>query len=108
MSGTDSSKTTLGSLLDVVRELEPIVRRHASEAERERRLSAPVVTAMRAAGLFRMWRPKALGGLEVDPMTAFCVIEEVSRIDSAAGWNLMLSTAFDTFGAWFSDAGLAF
>lgn len=40
-------------------------------------------------------------------MTAFAVIEEVSRIDSAAGWNLMLSTVVDPFGAWFSDDGAA-
>ncbi len=54
-----------------------------------------------------MWRPKALGGLEVDPMTVFRVLEEVARIDSAAGWNLQLSTAVDALGAWFPDDGAA-
>jgi alkylation response protein AidB-like acyl-CoA dehydrogenase len=52
-----------------------------------------------------MWRPKVFGGLEVDPMTAFRVFEEVSRLDSAAGWNLQLSVAVDPFGAWFPDEG---
>ena len=66
-------------LLNAVRTLEPIIRQHADEAERERRLSTPVAGAMRDAGLYRMWRPKALGGLEVDPMTAFRVFEEVAR-----------------------------
>ena len=60
---------------------------------------------MRACGLYRLWRPRAFGGLEVDPMTAFRVFEEVSRIDSAAGWNLQLSSAIDAMGAWFPDEG---
>ena len=38
-------------------------------------------------------------------MTAFQVVEEVSRIDSAAGWNLQLSSGIDAVGAWFSDDG---
>src|SRR6516162_497457 len=94
---------SLSSLLDVVHQIEPVIRAHAADAKRERRLSAPVAAAMRAAGLYRMWRPKALGGLEVDPITAFQILEEVARIDSAAGWNLQLSTAVDALGAWFPD-----
>jgi alkylation response protein AidB-like acyl-CoA dehydrogenase len=61
--------------------------------------------AMRDKGLYRMWRPKALGGMEVDPVTGFRVFEEVSRIDSAAGWNLQLSSAVEYFGAWFTEKG---
>jgi indole-3-acetate monooxygenase len=38
-------------------------------------------------------------------MTAFRVFEEVSRIDSAAGWNLQLACGAEPFGAWFSDDG---
>jgi len=99
--------SALEGLLATVREIEPIARRHAAEAERERCLSAPVVDALRAAGLYRMWRPKAFGGLEVDPMTAFRVIEELARIDSAVGWNVQASTVADAIGAWLPDAGAA-
>src|SRR5215472_1527167 len=101
---SDASRTSLKSLLDAY-EIEPVVRAHAAEAERERRLPDAVADAMRARGLYRMWRPRAFGGLELDPMTAFQVLEAVSRIDSAAGWNLQLSSALDAFGAWFSDEG---
>jgi alkylation response protein AidB-like acyl-CoA dehydrogenase len=38
-------------------------------------------------------------------MTGFQVFEAVSRIDSAAGWNLQLSSAVDAFGVWFTDRG---
>ena len=94
---------TLDKLLQAVAEVEPILREHAPAAERERKLSDTAAHAMRDAGLFRMWRPQALGGHEVDPVTAFRVFEEVARIDSAAGWNLQLSTGFDLFGGWFTD-----
>lgn len=102
-----AADATLPSLLDAVRQIEPVIRAYATDAERDRRLSDPVADAMRAVGLYRMWRPKALGGLEVDPMSAFRVLEEVARIDSAAGWNLQLSTAVDALGAWFPDDSAA-
>jgi len=101
----DTADASLAWLLESVREIEPVIRAHAADAERERRLPDAVADAMRACGLYRLWRPRAFGGLEVDPMTAFRVLEEVSRIDSAAGWNLQLSSAIDAMGAWFPDEG---
>jgi len=91
------------ALLAAVRKIEPIIRQNAAAAERDRRLSPAAAAAMREAGLYRLWRPKALGGLEVDPMSAFRVIEELGRVDSAASWNLQVSIAHDLFGPWFSD-----
>ena len=45
------------SLLDAAREIAPIVRAHNEEAERERRLSQPVLEALRETGLLRMIGP---------------------------------------------------
>lgn len=102
---TLNGPATVSSLVEGVRELEPLLQAHIADAEQERRLPAVVANAMRERGLYRMWRPKSLGGLEIDPMTAFRVFEEVSRLNSAAGWNLQLSCGLDPFGAWFSDEG---
>jgi alkylation response protein AidB-like acyl-CoA dehydrogenase len=102
---SDSGGESLAALLEAVHEIEPVIRAHAADAEASRRLPDIVADAMRHRGLYRMWRPRAFGGLELDPMTAFEVLETVSRIDSAAGWNLQLSSAVDAFGAWFSDEG---
>ena len=96
---------TAASLLDRVRQIETVVGAHGANAEKERRLSDAVSKSMLKQGLYRLWKPKAFGGLEVDPMTAFRVFEEISRIDSAAGWNLQLSCSADPFGAWFPDNG---
>jgi alkylation response protein AidB-like acyl-CoA dehydrogenase len=100
-----SAAAALSSLLDTVHLIEPVIRAHSAQAEKERRLPDAVANTMRESGLYRLWRPRAFGGLEVDPMTAFQVFEEVSRIDSAAGWNLWASCNFDTVGPWFGDEG---
>src|SRR5689334_19689584 len=76
------------SLIDAAREIAPIIQEHSHEAERERRLSQPVLKALRETGLLRMNTPRSLGGLETDPVTRALVVEEIGRHDSAAAWNL--------------------
>jgi indole-3-acetate monooxygenase len=76
------------SLVDAAREIAPIIRAHSEEAERERRLSQPVLKALQETGLLRMTTPRSLGGLETDPVTRALVVEEVGRHDSAAAWTL--------------------
>src|SRR5215475_5365754 len=98
---------TVDALLDKVKDMASTLRRHAAEAEQARRLSRPVVDAMLQAGLYHMARPKAFGGLELDPVSMFRVVEEVARHDSAAGWTLQLSLAVDSCLAWLPDAGAA-
>ncbi len=105
MDKNQTGATPLDNLLDSVKKVAPIIKQYASEAEQQRQLSQPVVDAMAEAGLFRLWTSKALGGHEVDPMTAFRVFEAVSEIDSAAGWNLQLSSAIHPFLAWLPDDG---
>src|SRR5205809_7590467 len=55
------------TLLSAVHRLEPLIREYADEAERNRRLSHPVATALAEAGFLRLYLPRTLGGLEVDP-----------------------------------------
>src|SRR5215467_14306587 len=98
---------TVDALLNRVKDIAPIIREYAPEAEEKRRLSRPVVDAMLQAGLYSMSHPKAFGGLEVNPITMFRVVEEVARHDSAAGWNLQLAVAAGYFLAWLPDAGAA-
>jgi alkylation response protein AidB-like acyl-CoA dehydrogenase len=43
----------------------------------------------------------------MDPVSVMRVVEEVARLDSAAGWNLQLSTGIVPFFAWFPDDGVA-
>jgi alkylation response protein AidB-like acyl-CoA dehydrogenase len=76
------------TLIEAARRIAPVIREHADEAERERRLSPPVLAALQDTGLLRMCTPRSLGGLEVDPITRARVIEEIAGHDTAAGWTL--------------------
>ena len=53
-----------------------------------------------------MFAPRAFGGLEVHPTTAYDVFEAVSRIDSSTGWLLQISQAALTVLSWLPQAGL--
>jgi alkylation response protein AidB-like acyl-CoA dehydrogenase len=76
------------SLVDAARQLAPVILKHAQETEQERRLSRPVLEALRQARLLRMFVPRSLGGLEATPITRALVVEELSAHDTAAGWTL--------------------
>jgi len=78
----------------VARSLHSIIRSHAEETERGRRLAAPVVDALRSSGLFLMGLASAMGGLETPIGVALRAIEEISFADGASGWNVMIG--FDT------------
>jgi alkylation response protein AidB-like acyl-CoA dehydrogenase len=87
----------LEMLLNTVRTLEPLIRAHADEAERNRRLSQPVVTALAEAGIFRLYAPHTLGGFEVDPLTFYRVVEEIARIDGSTAWCVLIASTNPLF-----------
>jgi indole-3-acetate monooxygenase len=93
------------SLIDTAREIAPIIQKYNQEAERERRLSRPVLNALRETGLLRMSTPRSLEGLETDPITRALVVEEISRHDSAAGWTLENPLDWAFFCARLPDEG---
>ena len=93
------------TLIDAARHILPVIRDHNEEAERERRLSRAVLNALTDAGLLRMWTPRSLGSLEVDPLTSARVIEEVAGADSAAGWTLFNPLSYAFFCARLPDEG---
>ena len=85
-------------IVAAARDVGSIIAKHVETTERDRRLARPVIDALRAARLFRLFTPRALGGLEVDPVTFARVVEEVSTFDSAAGWAFQVNT-----GAWWTS-----
>jgi alkylation response protein AidB-like acyl-CoA dehydrogenase len=75
------------------------ITKHIDTTERGRRLAAPVLDALRGAGLFRLFTPRALGGVETDPVTFAHVVEEVATFDAAAGWAFQAGAT----GAWWTS-----
>jgi alkylation response protein AidB-like acyl-CoA dehydrogenase len=105
--GTGTHFTIDEAILERAHAIEPIIREHADAAERERRLAGPVVDAMREAGLFRMFAPRAFGGLETDPLTVARVAELIAGFDSAAAWALQAGNTGAWWASRFPAAGVA-
>ncbi len=68
--------------------LRSIIRGHRDDIEREERLPKALVERFHAAGFYRLVLPRALGGLQADPLTYVRVVELLAEAAGAAGWNL--------------------
>lgn len=87
-------------ILRRVEKIHPILRSHAEEAERSRRLSQPAVDALRWAGVFRMAMPKAWGGPELDPCTQVRIVENIAHADASAAWCTMIGSESGFFASY--------
>ena len=79
------------SLLNAVESIAEQVSASARESESSRTLAPAAVAALRDSGLLGMKSPRAVGGAEADPVVQMEVIESLTRIDSAAGWALLIA-----------------
>ena len=60
---------------------------------------APVVRAARddaeitMAGIYQMYLPRSMGGAETAQLTAFRIVEALSKADGSVGWCAIITTA---------------
>lgn len=94
------------TLLEYVADIQPVIETHAQRTEQDRQLADPIYDAFLEHKLFTMLLPKALGGMELHPVSAYKVWEAVARIDSAAAWNLAQASAGIFMSARLSAEGL--
>jgi indole-3-acetate monooxygenase len=73
--------------------LAPAVRAARDDAERLRQTPPALAEAITKAGIYQMYLPRSMGGPETPPLTAFRVVEELSRHDGSVGWCAMIATA---------------
>jgi len=66
---------------------------------------ADLIDEMRAAGVFSMILPKALGGSESDPRAVLDVIEALSTGDGSAGWCAMIGATTNATAAYLPESG---
>ncbi|MFL5284288.1 MAG: acyl-CoA dehydrogenase family protein [Rhodopila sp.] len=78
--------TQVQTLLQAAIELTPDVLAVREDFDRDRALPGPLVEKLRAAGLFHLWLPTALGGPELRPAEFLPVIEALARADGSVGW----------------------
>jgi indole-3-acetate monooxygenase len=75
-------------LVQAAAALQPALRDYHDEIEREQRLPQALVEQLRAAGFYKMVIPRALGGLQVNPLTYLRVVELLAEGAGSVGWNL--------------------
>jgi len=71
---------------DLVKRVEHVLRDSAATSEAERRLAPEAMQALIDAGILRALLPAAYGGAELGLIPGIQLVEELSYIDSAAGW----------------------
>src|ERR1044072_2491262 len=101
-----SEAISLTQLSDDIRQIAPVLSQHVNEEENNRSLSRPVINALRKAGLFRLFLPKSLGGLEADPLSTAKLVEEVARYNTAAGWAMMVANTSTWWCGRLSEKGI--
>ena len=73
--------------------LAPAIRAARDDAERMRQTPPDLAAEITKTGIYQMYFPASMGGPETPPLTAFRVVEEISRIDGSIGWCAMIATA---------------
>jgi len=74
------------ALLAAAKNLAPLVAEHRADLARGPDLPTPIADALHAAGLTRLWLPRAYGGAELPPDDYIRVVEAVAQLDGAVGW----------------------
>lgn len=78
---------TVAELARRTRDLAPLLRRHAAEAERLRRPVAEVWAAIRGSGFFYQFVPRSFGGLGMDVSEFIDVALPLAMADPATAWS---------------------
>ena len=74
------------SLVDAAKRLAPMILANVDRIDSDCQLPPELAAAMAQENLFSLYVPKSLGGPEADPITAFHVVEEISKADGSTGW----------------------
>jgi alkylation response protein AidB-like acyl-CoA dehydrogenase len=75
-------------VVQAARALQPMLRECKDEIEREQRFPKSLVKELHTAGLYRLVRPRSLGGLQADPLTYVRAVELLAEACGSVGWNL--------------------
>jgi indole-3-acetate monooxygenase len=86
--------------------LQPVIRGHREDIEREQRLPKALVEQFHAAGFYNLVVARELGGLQADPLTYVRIVELVAEAAGAAGWNLANNSICQLIALGLEDEGV--
>lgn len=98
VSGPDSRISQPDAdLMKKARSLYPLVREHALDSDRDRRVSQVVIDKMEELDLFQVCTPRRYGGFQANFRTLFDLTAEIARGDGGTAWAFALlnSNAWD-------------
>ena len=73
-------------VIEGVRELLPMLRDRAQEAEDGRVVPADSIKALEGTGFFRLLQPASFGGFEADPLTFYVGVRSIASACGSTGW----------------------
>jgi 3-hydroxy-9,10-secoandrosta-1,3,5(10)-triene-9,17-dione monooxygenase len=76
----------VSGVISGVRDLLPVLRERAQEAEDGRAVPAESVKAITETGFFRLLQPARFGGLEADPLTFLSAVRLIASACGSTGW----------------------
>src|SRR5258708_18524038 len=77
---------TGAALLETARSFRPRILAERDRIEAARRLPEEITHELARAGFFRIFLPVAYGGLDLTPMEAMEVFEELAQADASVAW----------------------
>jgi indole-3-acetate monooxygenase len=80
------------------------IKARADEMEQARRMPTDLARAMADLGVYRMLRPKNIGGLECSPEVFLKAIEILASADASAGWCAMIGATSGVYSAYLPPA----
>lgn len=84
------------------RDLSPQIGAARAEMDALRRIPDWLAAEVAESGAYRLFLPASMGGPQVDPITAFEVVEELSRAEGSVGWCALLSNGGALFTGHFT------
>ena len=86
--------------LTFARAMREELRTQASAIEKNRGVPAALARKLAGGGLFSLFTPSWLGGLELSPEAGMCALEETAKGDMSAAWVAMISSTSALGAAW--------
>src|SRR5262245_10478307 len=94
-------------LIEAARAFRPRILAQRDHIEAGRRLPDDLVGELARAGFFRSFLPGPYGGLDLTPVAAMEVFEELARADASVAWCVWNANTYWTTARWVKDVALA-
>src|ERR1700687_6336426 len=86
LGGSMRDQDTHSALLEVAHAFRPRLIAERDHIEAARRIPEDIAQDLAGAGFFRIFLPEVYGGLDLTPVQAMEVFEELARADASVAW----------------------